>query len=162
MAVSLRTHWHKTSGDKKKMRTGLKRKSRDQKCFKLRHKMLHFWFYVQRWQSTRDLTVELNLLRRMEVTAENSATMASGHFYESLCMAHYQELPGPDLQPGCVNLYEETKSKFTSIISYIQGKLNINITSVSSFGTNLSKPNVYLGILMVCHSFTVLGIVPLK
>lgn len=35
----------------------------------------------------------------MEVTAENSATMASGHFYESICMAHYQELPGPDLQP---------------------------------------------------------------
>lgn len=52
-----------------------------------------------KWQSTQDSTGELNLLRRMEVTTENSATMASGHFYESICMARYQEPPSPDLQP---------------------------------------------------------------
>lgn len=32
----------------------LPRKS--QKCFKSRRKMSHFWFYVQQWQSTQDLT----------------------------------------------------------------------------------------------------------
>lgn len=84
-----------------------------QKCFKSRHKMSHFWFYVQQWQSTQDLTGELNLLRRMEVTTDNSATMASGHFYESICMAHYQEPPSPDLQP--------------QLYAFIMGVPNLNL-----------------------------------
>lgn len=38
----------------------------------------------------------------MEVTTENSVTMASG---QSICMAHYQEPPSPDLQPQVWVLY---------------------------------------------------------
>lgn len=66
--------------------------------------------------ATQDLRGELNLLRRMEVTTENSATMASGHFYESICMAHHQEPPSPDLQPQVyVQILGGTKSKCTII-----------------------------------------------
>lgn len=71
-----------------------------QKCFKSRHKMLHFWSMSNNGKvATQNLRGELNLLRRMKVTTDNSATMASGHFYESICMAHHQEPPSPDLQP---------------------------------------------------------------
>lgn len=111
-----------------------------QKCFKSRHKMSHFWFYVQQWRSTQDLTGEFNLLRKMEVTTDNSATMASGHFYESICMAHYQEPSSPDLQPQ-VYTFIMGGSNLHLLLYYCEMKRHaltehVNITFALRFCTN--------------------------
>lgn len=112
-----------------------------QKCSKSRHKMSHYWFCVQQLQSTRDLTGELNLLRRMEVTTENSATMASGHFYESICMAHYQDPPFPwPPTPGVCTYIRGGPN--LNLLLYSRGikcqalTEHVNITFASHFGTN--------------------------
>lgn len=128
--------------------------------------MSHFWFYVQQWQRTQDLTGELNLLRRMEVTTENSVTMASGHFYESICMAHNQEPPSRPPTPGvCTVLVFGAKSKSTissqgneMSCSHWTCQYYVCITFRQQFWaiiSNLSQLNVYSRILIVCHSFTI-------
>lgn len=102
--------------EKKPRGVGLGFTLQSQKCFKIKAKNAAFLIHVQHQQSTQDLRGELNLLRRMEMATENFATMASDHFYESICMAHYQEPPTPDLQPQLyILLTGGTECKFTVV-----------------------------------------------
>lgn len=104
--------------------------AQSQKCFKSRHKVLHFWSMSNNGkEATQELRGELNLLGRMKVTTENSATMASGHFYESICMAHHQEPPSPDLQPLCTNI-GVNESKWTIIFQGNQVSLSLNMLTL--------------------------------
>lgn len=94
MAVSLDTN---TRPQEKQSKEHQDVPPQSQKCFQSRQELLHFWADVQQRWETHNFKGELMLLKRMTVNTDNSAMMASGHFYESVCVANYQSHWPPTL-----------------------------------------------------------------
>lgn len=155
MAVSLYTNTRPReikNEDRREAKRVLVFTPQSQKCYKSRHKCRIFDSISDNGKVLKTWRVSWICSEEWRVTTENSATMASGHFYESICMARYQEPPSPDLQPWVYVLIWRTKSKCVIIVRMKCRAFteHVNVMLASCCCTISEQSSTILSRLKVC------------